>query len=155
MSVARGLRFCADLRLFCRSADFVDLGVQAAPNRSRRCDTGGLDRAPGTLARRSAAASAGTEALLGERGQRGRSRDGDQLGDEWALEELDEGLARGIRGAPAPFTAAATLAWGLLRNAFGFGCRFLRHCLVSRRLSMLNSSARRGIRVNRLAVLTL
>src|SRR3982751_6091862 len=103
MWAARGLRFCAALRLFRRPADFLNLGIEAPPDRSRRGHAGGLHRPPRALAGSPTAAPAGAEALLRKRRERSRRRNRDQLGDERTLEELDERLSSAVGRAPAAF----------------------------------------------------
>src|SRR3569623_2747823 len=100
-SAAPGLRFCAGLSLR-RLADFFEFVAETTADRRCRSLASFLHGLAGALAARVIIAAAAAEAMLGKRCQSSSGRDREQLGDQWALEQLDEGVA----GASARRVAA-------------------------------------------------
>src|SRR5437660_906423 len=86
---ARNLRFCAALRGFRRFPDFVDFVAETTANGRGGRLAGLLHRLAGAL---SASATAAGKSVLRERGERRGGGDRDELRDERALQQLDEGL---------------------------------------------------------------
>src|SRR3954468_13497948 len=160
-SVARGLRFCAALRRRRRLFDLVDLVAEAPPNRRSGGLAGFLDRLAGALA--ASAASTRRETVLGQRRERGRRGNGDQLRYQRALQKLDEHLASvrpcfSAARALAPnhrLRLGGTLALALRLRARTLACRLLghRHCSCWFSFERL-THARAGVS-SRSAVLTL
>src|SRR5688572_17731180 len=90
MSGLPGSQFCGGLR---RLLNLRELLAKPAADRRRGGNASGLDR----LARCLLLARSAAEALLGNRRQRSGRGDGEQIGDQRALEKLDHRVAR-IRG---------------------------------------------------------
>jgi hypothetical protein len=111
-----GLRFCAALSAFAPCLISSISVPSRRPTAAAAALPASLTALPARLPARPAAAAG--EAMLGERGERRRRRDRDQLGDQRALQQLDERLAALSDRPPPPRGAAA------LGHALDFGPRF-------------------------------